>query len=126
MTHKDYLAQKEEVLSAFDKALGTNSKEILRSQSVKRGQTNQGKRNIKDVSKRFNQNCDLENYESFLYVNPTSSQKEKMYSVRAKLLSNQKGLVIFNEERRSPPKNFVEKILKEKRQMIFESIERKK
>jgi len=49
-----------------------------------------------------------------------------MYSVRAKLLSNQKGLVIFNEERRSPPKDFVEKILKEKRQMIFESIERKK
>jgi len=42
MTSKDYLADKETVLSAFDKALGTNSQEILRSRSVKRGSTNQG------------------------------------------------------------------------------------
>lgn len=130
MTNADYLADKESVLSAFDKALGTNSQEIIRSQSVKRNATKQSQRPtslgiVKGVSKMFKQNADIDNYKSFMYVSPSSTQKEKMYSIRTKLISNYKGLVVHDEERRSPPKNFVDKILNDRKKHKFEASLRK-
>ena len=73
----------------------------------------------------FKQNADVDNYKSFMYVSPSSTSKEKMYSIRSKLLSNYKGLVVHDEERRSPPKNFVDKILNDRKKHKFEASLRK-
>jgi hypothetical protein len=48
-----------------------------------------------------------------------------MYSIRTKLISNYKGLVVHDEERRSPPKNFVDKILNDRKKQKFEASLRK-
>jgi hypothetical protein len=43
---------------------------------------------IKGVSGRFNTKCDVNSLKSYVYVGPTSTQKEKMLSMRASLLHN--------------------------------------
>lgn len=67
---------------------------------------------IKGVSGRFNPNNDINSLKTYVFVGPTSTQKEKMLSMRASLLNNSKGLKVNGMEMTSPPPKIMEKIVK--------------
>lgn len=67
-------------------------------------------KNLKGVSGRFNPRSDIDNQKSFVFVNQTSTAKEKMLAMRASLISNQKGIKVNGKELSSPPPKMMEKI----------------
>lgn len=71
--------------------------------------------NLKGVSGRFNPNCDVDNQRSFVFVNQTSTAKEKMLAMRASLICNQKGVKVNGKELSSPPPKMMEKISRAQR-----------
>ena len=67
-------------------------------------------KNMKGVSGRFNPRCDLDNSKSFVFVNQTSTVKEKMLAMRASMICNQKGVKVNGKDMASPPPKMIEKI----------------
>lgn len=76
------------------------------------------------MSKRFHNYSNLEDQTGFYYVNPTSSEAEKMFRLRADLKNNHAGVKINGHQLSEPNKSFVRKLeVQEKMQENERSIE---
>lgn len=70
---------------------------------------------IKGVTGRFNPKNDINSINTYKFVSQASTSKEKMLSVRASLIQNEKGVKVNGMNLPGPPTKIMDKIAKAQR-----------
>ena len=102
---RDY---REDIIQTLDHLSGAGAIQEQKNNAEQSSSTKKIK--FQGVSRRFNQNCNIDNQTSFSFVGPVSTKTEKMLKMRANLLANEKGLINHGTSKEQPSKIFMKKL----------------